>query len=135
MSLIRWNNSFSVNVAEVDRQHQKLILMINDLTDAMKSGKGKDVLGKILDGLISYTASHFKMEEQYFKELRYPHAGEHKKEHVDFVKKVLEFKEDFDSGKATVSVNMLQFLSRWLQTHIKGSDMKYSTFFNENGVR
>ena len=49
MSLIKWNDSFSVNVVKVDQEHKKLIAMVNDLTDAMKAGKGKDVLGKILD--------------------------------------------------------------------------------------
>ncbi|XOF32398.1 MAG: bacteriohemerythrin [Candidatus Electrothrix sp. YB6] len=135
MSLIRWNDSFSVNVVEIDQQHKKLILIINELTDAMKAGKGKDVLGKILEGLISYTASHFKVEEKYFEQLNYPHTAEHKKEHAVFVAKVLDFKEEFESGRVTVSVNILQYLSKWLQTHIKGADMKYSSFFNDNGVQ
>ncbi|MCI5222469.1 MAG: bacteriohemerythrin [Candidatus Electrothrix sp. AR4] len=135
MSLIKWDDSLSVNVAEIDQEHKKLVLMINELTDAMKAGKGKDVLGKILDGLVAYTASHFQKEEKYFKELNYPYMVEHKNEHVAFVKKVLEFKEEFDQGRATVSVSILQFLSKWLQTHIKGADMKYSKFFNENGVK
>lgn len=135
MSLIQWNDSFSVNVIGLDHQHKKLVLMINDLTDAMKAGKGKDVLGKILDDLVCYSASHFKTEEKYFKQLKYPHAAEHKKEHVAFVQKVLEFKEEFDQGRTTVSVSVLHFLSDWLQTHIKGADMKYSTFFNDNGVK
>ena len=55
--------------------------------------------------------------------------------HAAFVKKVLEFKEEFDQGRATVSVHVLQFLGKWLQTHIKGADMKYSSFFNENGIK
>ena len=43
MALINWNDSFSVNVAVIDQQHKKLVDMINDLNDAMKQGKGKDV--------------------------------------------------------------------------------------------
>jgi hemerythrin len=135
MSLIKWNDSFSVNVVKIDQEHKKLVEMVNELTDAMKAGHGKDVLGNILDGLISYTASHFQTEENYFQQVKYPHAVEHKKEHVAFVQKVTEFKREFDAGRATVSVNILQFLSKWLQTHIKGTDQKYSSFLNENGIR
>jgi hemerythrin len=40
MALIQWNDGLSVNVVEIDRQHQKLIGMINDLNDAMRQGKG-----------------------------------------------------------------------------------------------
>lgn len=135
MSLIKWNDSLSVNVVKIDQEHKKLVEMINELTDAMKAGHGKDVLGKILNGLISYTASHFQTEEKYFQQVKYPDAAAHKKEHVAFVQKVTEFKKEFDAGRATVSVNILQFLSKWLQNHIKGTDQKYSSFFHENGIR
>ncbi|WP_339133036.1 MAG: bacteriohemerythrin [Candidatus Electrothrix sp. GW3-4] len=135
MSLIKWNDSFSVNVAKIDEEHKRLVEMVNELTDAMKAGHGKDVLAEILNGLISYTASHFQREERYFQQVRYPHAVEHKKEHVAFVQKVTEFKEEFDAGRATVSVQVLQFLSKWLQNHIKGSDQKYSSYFNERGIK
>ncbi|CAK8714854.1 MAG: hemerythrin [Candidatus Electrothrix sp. AS4_5] len=135
MSLIRWNDNFSVNVTMIDHDHKKLVAMINELTDAMKAGHGKDVLGKILDELIQYTATHFQREEKYFQQVKYPDAVAHKREHTDFVKKVTEFKKEFDAGRVTVSVNILQFLSKWLQHHIRVSDQKYSKFFNENGIR
>ncbi|MCI5134359.1 MAG: hemerythrin [Candidatus Electrothrix sp. AW2] len=135
MSLIRWNDNFSVNVTMIDHDHKKLVAMINELTDAMKAGHGKDVLGKILDELIQYTATHFQREEKYFQQIKYPDAVAHKREHSDFVKKVTEFKKEFDAGRVTVSVNILQFLSKWLQHHIRVSDQKYSKFFNKNGIR
>ena len=47
MALITWNDTLSVNVEEIDQQHRTLIAMINELNEAMKLGKGKDVLGKI----------------------------------------------------------------------------------------
>lgn len=135
MSLITWDSSMSVNVSGIDQQHQKLVAMINELHDAMKAGHGKDALGKILTGLISYTATHFKAEEKYFAEFKYPDAANHIKEHVAFVKKVSDFKNDFEHGRLTVSIETLYFLRDWLQGHIKGTDKKYSSFFNEKGLR
>ena len=38
--------------------------MINDLNDAMRQGKGKDVLGKIDKELVGYTVTHFRTEEK-----------------------------------------------------------------------
>ncbi|WP_420208544.1 bacteriohemerythrin [Candidatus Electronema sp. JC] len=135
MSLITWDESLSVKVAEIDSQHRKLVAMINELHDAMKSGKGKDVMGRILSGLISYTDSHFKVEEKYFAQFKYPDTAAHVKEHVAFVKKVTEFQIDFEGGRLTVSIDTLYFLRDWLQGHIKGTDKKYSAFFHENGLR
>jgi hemerythrin len=135
MGLIKWDDSLSVNVAKIDQQHQKLVLMINELHDAMKQGKGKEVLGKIVNGLISYTATHFKTEEDYFNQFGYPETDSHKKEHIAFVQKVSEFKDGFEKGKLSLSIEVMNFLSDWLQNHIKGTDKKYSQFFNGKGLK
>jgi hemerythrin len=134
MGLIVWDSSMSVNVSEIDRQHQKLVAMINELHNAMKAGHGKDALGKILNGLISYTDIHFKVEEKYFLEFKYPDSVSHIREHNAFVKKVSDFKNDFEHGRLTVTIETLYFLRDWLQGHIKGTDKKYSSFFNEKGL-
>jgi len=135
MALIQWDSSFSVNIAEIDTQHQKLIGMINELNDAMRQGKGKDVLGKILNGLIAYAGTHFKVEEKYFDQFGYPEGSSHKSEHAAFVRKVAEFKSGFDNGKLGLSVEVMSFLSDWLKTHIKGNDKKYTPFFNAKGLK
>lgn len=135
MALIQWNDSFSVNVVEIDRQHQKLVGMINDLTDAMRQGKSKDILGKIINGLIGYAVTHFRAEEKYFDQFGYPETNSHKKEHSYFTKKIAEFKAGFDAGKLGLSIEVMDFLSNWLQDHIKGVDKKYGPFFNEKGLK
>ncbi len=135
MDLINWSDSLSVNVAEIDQQHQKLVAMINELNDAMRQGKGKEALKHIVSGLISYTGTHFKTEEQYFDRFGYPDADSHKKNHADFVQKVMEFNNGFEKGKFGLTLEIMNFLSNWLQTHIKGTDKKYSKFFNDNGLK
>lgn len=135
MGTITWNDSLSVKVLAIDQQHKKLVDMINELSDAMRSGKGRDVLSKIISGLILYTGTHFKTEEKYFDQFEYPEAEIHKKEHEAFVLKVLEFKKGFEKGDLNLTVEIMDFLSDWLQNHIKGSDKKYSQFFNDHGLR
>jgi hemerythrin len=122
-------------VQEIDLQHQKLIGMINELNEAMKSRKGKESLGKIINTLISYTATHFKQEEQYFDRFGYPDSENHKKGYVAFVKKVTDFKKGFEKNDLTVTMEVMNFLSDWLRNHIKGTDKKYSKFFNEKGLK
>jgi hemerythrin len=79
MELIQWNNNLSVGIAEIDSQHQRLIKLINDLNDAMRVGKGKDVTGKIINELTNYTLTHFTKEESYFAKYAYPETDAHKK--------------------------------------------------------
>jgi hemerythrin len=134
MVLMNWDDSFSVKVTEIDEQHKKLILLINNLYDAMMQGKGKDVLGSILSELANYTVTHFGTEEKYFDKFNYENTLPHKLEHKKFVEKVTEFKTKFDSGNATITIDLMNFLKDWLVNHIKGTDQKYSNCFNENGL-
>lgn len=135
MPIIEWNDSFSVNVAEIDFQHKKLVSMINELNDAMAKGKGKDAIGKIIDGLVSYAGTHFATEEKYFDMFKYPGSLSHKKEHADFVKKVGEFQEGFSKGDLALTIEVMRFLKDWLTKHILGLDKKYGPFFNEKGLK
>tara|TARA_B100000315_G_scaffold33053_1_gene27736 strand:+ start:1001 stop:1408 length:408 start_codon:yes stop_codon:yes gene_type:complete len=132
MDLIKWDESFSVNVAEIDTQHMKLMDLINQLFDAMSLGKGRDVLGSILTELANYTVTHFGFEEKKFAEFNYAETESHKSKHQAFVDKVVEFKGKFESGDVTISVALLDFLRDWLTEHIKGTDKKYTNCFNEH---
>ena len=134
MAMIEWSDSLSVGVKEFDDQHKVLIGMINDLHNAMKEGKGKGVVGEIVEKLIEYTDTHFKTEEKYFDQFDFPGKAAHKKTHEDFVTKVVDFSEDLSSGKITLTLDVMKFLSSWLKEHIKGTDKEYSAFFAEKGL-
>jgi hemerythrin len=135
VALIQWSSSLSVKVKQIDDEHQKLIKMINDLNDAMRVGKGKDVLGKIINELVNYAAVHFATEEKYFDQFGYQEATPHKSEHKIFVDEVYRFKKDFDEGRIGLSMKIMDFLSDWLKNHIVGIDQKYSSFFIEKGLK
>jgi hemerythrin len=135
MALITWNDALSVNIAEIDRQHQKLIVLINNLNDAMRQGKGKESLGKIITELVDYAATHFSLEEKYFAKFGYPQAAAHIKEHDTFVGKVKEFKKGFEDKKLSLTVEIMTFLSDWLLNHIKKSDKQYAPFLKSKGLK
>ena len=135
MSFIQWNANLSVGVGEIDRQHQQLVKLINDLDDAMSRGEGKTIVGQIVGSLLRYAQSHFATEETYFKQFGYPETAIHVREHVDFCNRAAEFKRDFDSGRIGLSLSVMNFLGGWLTNHIKGMDQKYSPFFREKGLK
>jgi hemerythrin-like metal-binding protein len=134
MALITWGPEWSVGLATIDTQHQKWIGYVNELNDAMAQGKGKDVLEKILAGLVDYTKIHFSNEELLFKTYGYPEAISHKASHDELTKKVLQFQKDYHEGKAIMSVEIMVLLKDWLFKHIKGTDMKYAPFLKSKGI-
>ena len=135
MPLMTWTEDMSVNVPSIDVQHKKLVEMINELSEAMKVGKGKEALSSILDGLIAYTASHFKYEEDFFDKTHYPDAFNHKKEHTDLVKQVLDLQAKYKSGSVALSIDVVNFLTGWLKNHIMGTDKKYGAHLSANGIQ
>ena len=134
MPLFQWSQNLSVNIKEIDNQHKKLVELINLLHDSMKSGKGKDVMGKILTDLTNYTVYHFGTEEKLFQQYGYSEYSKHKKEHDDLTKQVLEIKAKFESGNTSITIEVMNFLKDWLSKHILYTDKRYSGFLNAKGV-
>jgi hemerythrin-like metal-binding protein len=66
IELIVWSDELSVNIEEIDKQHKKLIDVINVLFNAMIEGKTQNIIDTIIDDLIDYAKYHFSTEEKYF---------------------------------------------------------------------
>ncbi len=132
--LMPWGSSLENGVSEFDNQHHRLVDLINELYKAMKTGRGNDVIIRVLDELVDYTGTHFAAEEKLMVEHQYPDYDSHIVIHREFVAKVVDFQNKFKSGEATISLDLLEFLKDWLIGHIKGVDRKYGPFFNSKGV-
>jgi len=133
MALIAWNKELSVQVAEMDRQHRRLIDLINDLNDAIARRKKRDVIGGTLDVLLRYTETHFAEEEKLFARYEYPDEAVQKNEHKKWIDKMAKLKKQHDDGSTVLGVSVTDFLSDWLNRHIMLEDKKYGPFMNRKG--
>ncbi len=134
MPVITWTEDMLVHVEKIDNQHKKLFALLNDLNDAMKQGRDKEVLFNTITALVDYTFYHFMTEEKYLDQFQYPESAHHKNEHQYFAEEVTRFKNEFDQGEKTLSKDIIQFLKSWIINHIKKSDLKYSPFLNARGI-
>lgn len=126
MSLLEWTDDLSVHDDELDAEHRKLIDILNSLYDAMKSGRGNDVLGGVLAELVDYTTAHFAHEEKMLQACGYELSETHEMEHAELLEKVSDLKLQFEKGSFLLSVRVLDFLKVWVTDHIIKSDKKYS---------
>ena len=133
-ALITWSKSYSVGIGSMDREHQRLIDIINSLYAAMRSGKGKEVIGDILNELIEYTKTHFADEERLMRDSGYPGYEDQKRAHEVLIAKVLEIQEKYRSGTA-LSQEIMSFLKNWLVNHIQGMDRKYGPHMKKKKIR
>ena len=57
---------------EIDEQHKKILMIINNLSDlfAEKKHQDSDEISKIIKKLADYAIYHFQTEEKYFQDFR-----------------------------------------------------------------
>ncbi len=125
MALINWNDSYNLNIEEIDQQHQKLAAMINDFYDQITQKSNKDLISDLIHKMKEYTKIHFATEEKLLHESNYNDLLEHKIKHQAFIDKVSDLETRFNSGKMILSFEITNFLKDWLITHIQKEDKAY----------
>jgi len=134
MKTINWRDEFSVGVDEMDRQHKKLLTMINRLIEEQHTLTDQKTIAELLDGMIDYAQEHFRAEEFLMAEYDYDRKAWQEMRHKEFIDKTLSFMTAADIGPNILSVALLDFLSSWLVNHILTEDMQYKEFFRSKGL-
>ena len=126
----KWDNSYSVNSDILNEQHQELFRITNDLYEAFSKNAHKEQLGNIIERLYDYSKYHFSEEEKMLKAKGIRISPDHVMKHREFENNIKEYKEKFESGRFTVTYEMMNFLRTWLMEHIKGTDQEYAGSFS-----
>lgn len=134
-----WKDRYSLNIEEIDEQHKRLmeigkraydIAIINDGYDRY------DEILNIIDELLEYTKYHFGYEENLLKKYNYEHIHAQEEEHSFYVYKINQIasREDIDDNQKKVILEIIDFLSEWITSHIMLSDREYSIYLKEKGL-
>lgn len=129
---LKWNDIYSVNVKELDEQHQKVFEIINRIYEIKKNPKSEH-LDTIIQELKDYGNYHLEAEEKYFEEFDYPDKVSHIQKHDMYREKVVEFEKKSLENDG-VADDLSQFLRDWWINHIQKVDHEYSHFFNNKGL-
>ena len=129
-----WEEKYSVGIDVIDGQHKHLFELIGRLFDGMGKEKNKEALGAIIKELVQYAVDHFATEEIFMRQYGFPGYAKHKEEHEAFKVKVAAFQKDFEAGKQTLSGEVINFLTTWLDHHILNKDKAYGPFLIEKGI-
>jgi hemerythrin len=132
--LFRWTEEYQVGIGFVDTQHKQLVDIINWLHQAIVSGKGKQVVGKMLEELIRYTKAHLTAEEKVLQSCGYPEFLALHIENERLAYAVLEFHQKLMSNELALTDTVADFLKDWLGQHILNVDSNCAPFLKSKGV-
>jgi hemerythrin-like metal-binding protein len=134
MALITWGPKLEIGIGIIDSQHRRLVNLINQLDEALEEGRGADVVGKTLEGLIDYTHTHFRTEQELLKEHDYEDYNLHCREHRIFTDQIEIYRDRLDAGSLRISKDVMGYMRGWLLTHIGSSDRAYIGTLKNAGV-
>src|ERR1035437_9961606 len=130
----RWDQSYSVNIAEMDHQHQRLFRAVAELEYALHTGRADSIIDEVLEKVIQHTISHFAAEEELLQQHGFPGLAAHRYEHQMLAQKLSKFHLSNIAGNPDIPSSLLVFLQTWLRDHILKTDREYSVFLNAQGV-
>ncbi|KIL97332.1 Hemerythrin [Paramagnetospirillum magnetotacticum MS-1] len=128
MAVIAWTEAMSVDDAALDKDHQKLIRMINDLDQA-----APDFM-ELFNAVLDYTTGHFEREETHLDAIGFPGLDAHRVQHDDFADQVADMLRQYrDSPFDAGDTRLKDFLWTWLKGHILIEDQRYAAWARAKG--
>ncbi len=130
INLFSWDDALATGFDDVDLQHKKLLLIIDDVRKLLDE-TGKDYalrMAKDLKRLTDYTAYHFAEEESLMKARGFPGLEDHKKEHAAFVERLRAEIATVGEAKPGDGFQFYRFLGTWLLNHIAKSDQAWAAY-------
>ncbi len=127
-----FEEKYYTGVEMIDREHEKLFQIINDIYKLVEEEYSADrydeVLG-LLDRLEEYTQTHFSHEEELMEQNDFPELEFQRNAHVSFIERL----SDRDMGESMADPReflegLLDYLFAWLGNHILRHDRKIGKY-------
>lgn len=126
IEIFPWNANFETGIPIIDKQHKKLIDLLNLLVSHIAYQSDLPTLNLIFDELKDYTQHHFSTEENIWQDYFYDDSWVewHKHAHTDFVSEVIKIKKESNRSLDETIEEIVKFLTHWLAFHILDSDKR-----------
>lgn len=130
MTVIKWRESYNTGVEQFDKEHHKIVELIDVMFTAIRDNSGKEVTEKACQEVVSYTGYHFENEEKAMQVVNCPGLKEHIDEHNRLKAEALQFQAKINADFPEGTTEFYRFLRDWLIEHIQECDKKYGPYLN-----
>ena len=153
MSLIEWDEKYSVGVAAVDHEHRELIGLVNEAHDRLMRPGGEEAVKDFLGEIFARISAHFALEEKILRARNYDRYdahkiagsdfgpsqagpsrergedepqgwGEHKADHERLLDEIRDIMDDYEDGELFSEERFAQQLNTWFAEHFRTHDAR-----------
>ena len=124
MSLIEWDEKFSVGVASVDHEHRELIGLVNETYDRLQRPGVDITVPDFLGEIYTRISAHFALEEKLMRASRYVHFKEHKADHERLLDEIRDIMDDYEDKRIFDAEQFAQRLGAWFTEHFRTHDAR-----------
>jgi hemerythrin-like metal-binding protein len=124
MSLIDWDEKFSVGVAAVDHEHRELIGLVNETYDRLQRPDAGVTVPDFLGEIYARISAHFALEENIMRTKRYAHYAEHKADHEHLLDEIRDIMDDYEDRRIFDTEQFAQRLGTWFTGHFRTHDAR-----------
>ena len=121
MTLLKWQDNFSVGIEEVDHEHRELIELINTLHDTLAADRTGARVEAFLGEILTDISAHFALEEKVMRARRYDALAEHKADHERLLD---DLRDIMDGGAPEGPERLAARLESWFAKHFRTHDAR-----------
>ncbi len=124
MTLIEWNDQYSLGVPAIDYEHRELIELINELYASVHRTGTHTTVADFLGELYTRISAHFALEEKIMRDSHYDEYQDHKADHERLLDDIRDLMDDYEDG---VYVDVERFgerLENWFSEHFRTRDAR-----------
>jgi hemerythrin-like metal-binding protein len=125
MTLLQWQENYSVGINEVDHEHRELIELINSLHAALGTDRAGERVEAFLGEIFADISAHFALEERVMRERRYDALAEHKADHERLLDQLRDMMDAQADGTELDDAAFGEQLGEWFGRHFSTHDARF----------
>jgi len=131
--IVSWGPKYATGIIVIDKQHKELVDLTNKLYHAClnRSEDVETAFKSAMHSLVEYVCFHFRDEQELLRQIKFPNYVEHKKEHEDLIKEILEASKNYGAGYKFVPNHCVRTLKDWIFGHIAVTDKTFASYVQD----
>ncbi len=115
---VEWCETFSVGIRDIDEEHRRLVVAVNELAAAVAERRGADACVDTLRQISRIARGHFAREARLMRASDCPDSGEHGRGAARLIAEVGRLEDSLRKDWAAVEVDRVRFLGEWITQHV-----------------